>query len=66
MSESEQAAFCAAYQTSVASAPMFYVKRFVQRVANGNDMPYDEYYTSVMDAFCLWNRAKDYFKGEGK
>ena len=64
MNEAEQDAFVEAYASCVASAPKSYVKEFVQRHNRGEDIPWDEHYTSVMDAYCLWNEARNYFKEE--
>ena len=66
METAEQTAFVEAYERCVASAPKSYVEQFVQRKTKGEDIQYDEHYTSVMDAFCLWNEARDYFKGVSK
>ena len=60
METAEQTAFVEAYERCVASAPKSYVEQFVQRQIRGQDTPYDEYYTSVMDAWCLWHEATAY------
>ena len=61
----EQAAFVKAYADSMGYAPEAYVKQFVQ-CHDSTDMEDSIHYTSVMDALCLWDRAKTYFKGESK
>ncbi len=61
----EQAAFVKAYRDCMGYAPEAYVKEFVQRPAD-KDIENTLYYTNVMDALCLWDRAKTYFKGENK
>jgi len=57
MNKSEQAAFVEAYANNVASAPSDYVAQFVARYESGEDMPYCEYYTSIMDALGIWHTA---------
>ena len=59
----EQAAFVKAYAGSMGYASEAYVKQFVQ-CHDSTDMEDSIHYTSVMDALCLWDRAKTYFKGE--
>lgn len=59
----EQAAFVKAYADCMGYAPEVYVKKFVQ-CNEGKDMEESIHYTNVMDALCLWDRAKTYFKGE--
>ena len=66
MNQAEQTAFVEAYERCVASAPKSYVEEFLKRQANEEEIPYDEHYTGVMDAFCLWNEAMNYFKGASK
>ena len=61
----EQAAFVKAYADCMGYAPEAYVKEFMQ-CHDGKDMEKSIHYTSVMDALCLWDRAKTYFKGESK
>jgi hypothetical protein len=55
MNKSEQAAFVQAYLNNVASAPSDYVAQFVARYESGEDMPYCEHYTSIMDALGMWH-----------
>ena len=62
----EQAAFVKAYAEAIGSAPEAYVKEFVQRPADKDIASISIHYTSVMDALCLWEHAKIYFKGENK
>jgi hypothetical protein len=61
----EQTAFVKAYADCMGYAPEAYVKEFMQ-CHDGKDMEESIHYTSVMDALCLWDRAKTYFKGESK
>jgi len=61
----EQAAFVKAYADCMGYAPEAYVKAFMQ-CHDGKDMEESIHYASVMDALCLWDRAKTYFKGESK
>ena len=60
MNEKEQAAFVEAYANNVASAPSDYVAQFVARYESGEDMPYCEHYTSIMDALGMWHAGKNY------
>jgi hypothetical protein len=57
MNEKEQAAFVEAYSNNVASAPSDYVAQFVARYESGEDMPYCEHYTSIMDSLGMWHSA---------
>lgn len=57
MNTVEQAAFVEAYANNVASAPSDYVADFVARYSSGEDMPYCEYYTSIVDALGMWHSA---------
>lgn len=57
MNKKEQAAFVEAYANNVASAPSDYVTDFVARYSSGEDMPYCEYYTSIVDALGMWHSA---------
>lgn len=59
----EQTAFIKAYRDCVGDAPEAYVREFLQRHEDA-DIEESTHYTSVMDALCLWERAKTYFKGE--
>lgn len=60
MNEKEQAAFVDAYGRHVASASSDYVADFVARYESGEDMPYSENYTSIMDALGMWHAGKNY------
>lgn len=60
MDKAEQTAFVEAYARCVASAPSDYVERFVRLCAEGGEPSYDEHYTSVMDALCIWSSATAY------
>ena len=57
MTNIEQAAFVEAYDNNVADAPHDYVTDFVARYSSGEDMPYCEYYTSIVDALGMWHSA---------
>jgi hypothetical protein len=63
MNKQEQAAFVAAYCDNVADAPYEYVVDFIARSESGEDMPYCEYYTSIVDALGMWKAAKQFFGG---
>jgi len=60
MDKLEQAAFVQAYMHNVGNAPSDYVADFVARYEAGEDMPYCEYYTSIMDALGVWRYATRY------
>lgn len=60
MNKLEQAAFVHAYANNVADAPSDYVADFVARLESGEDMPYGEYYTSIVDALGIWHSAIKY------
>lgn len=60
MNEKEQIAFVQAYLHNVGNAPSDYVADFVARYESGEDMPYCEYYTSIMDALGVWSYAIRY------
>lgn len=57
MNTVEQAAFVEAYANNVANAPSDYVADFVARYNSGEDMPYCEHYTSIVDALGMWHSA---------
>lgn len=61
MNKQEQTAFIYAYMHSVGDAPSDYVADFVARIESGEDMPYCEYYTSIVDALGMWKAAKQFF-----
>jgi len=63
MTPTEQAYFVDAYANNVADAPREYVADFVARCEAGEDIPYGEYYTSIMDALGVWNSAKSFYQG---
>jgi hypothetical protein len=63
MNEKEQTAFIQAYMHNVGDAPSDYVADFVARYESGEDMPYCEYYTSIVDALGVWRYAKQFFGG---
>ena len=60
MKPKEQAAFVSAYLNNVAYAPEEYVTDFVKRYSEGEDLPYCEYYTSIVDALGMWRNAISY------
>jgi hypothetical protein len=60
MNEKEQAAFVQAYMHNVGDAPSDYVAQFVARYESGEDMPYCEHYTSIVDALGMWRYATRY------
>lgn len=60
MNKEEQAAFVEAYDNNVADAPHDYVVDFVARCESGEDMPYCEHYTSIVDALGVWHSAIRY------
>ena len=60
MNKEEQAAFVAAYSANVACAPDDYVADFIARYESGEDMPYCEHYTSIVDALGIWHSAIRY------
>lgn len=60
MNKQEQAAFIDAYSAHVASAPSEYVEQFIERLESGEDMPYCEHYTSIVDALGMWHSAIRY------
>jgi len=62
MTNMEQAAFVEAYDNNVADAPHDYVVQFVARIESGEDVPYCEHYTSIVDALGMWNSAKNFYK----
>jgi len=62
MTSIEQAAFVEAYDNNVATAPHDYVVQFVARREAGEDMPYCEYYTSIVDALGVWHSAKLFYQ----
>jgi len=63
MNKQEQAAFVTAYCDNVGSAYEEYVADFVARIESGEDMPYCEHYTSIVDALGMWKAAKQFFGG---
>ena len=60
MNKLEQAAFVEAYSNNVANAPRDYVADFVERYESGEDMPYCEHYTSIVDALGMWHAGTRY------
>lgn len=60
MTPKEQAAFVEAYANNVGNAPTEYVADFVARLESGEDMPYCEHYTSIVDALGVWHQAIKY------
>ena len=60
MNKEEQAAFVAAYCGNVGNAPPEYVEQFVARYESGEDMPYCEHYTSIVDALGMWHAGIRY------
>lgn len=60
MNKQEQTAFIYAYMHSVGDAPSDYVADFVARIESGEDMPYCEHYTSIVDALGMWHSAIRY------
>jgi hypothetical protein len=60
MNKQEQAAFVAAYCDNVGSALEDYVADFVTRLESGEDMPYCEHYTSIVDALGMWHAGIRY------
>ena len=60
MNKLEQAAFVEAYSNNVANAPRDYVADFVVRYESGEDMPYCEHYTSIVDALGMWHAGTRY------
>jgi hypothetical protein len=56
----EQIAFIEAYRDCVGDAPESYVREFLSRYED-EDIEQSTHYTSVMDALCLWERAKTHF-----
>jgi len=62
MTPLEQQCFVEAYDNNVASAPHDYVVQFVARREAGEDMPYCEYYTSIVDALGVWHSAKLFYQ----
>lgn len=61
MTEIEQQHFVEAYSNNVAHAPSDYVAQFVARIESGEDMPYCEYYTSIVDALGVWQAARNFY-----
>jgi hypothetical protein len=61
MTPLEQENFVDAYANNVADAPREYVADFVARCEAGEDIPYGEYYTSIMDALGVWHSAKLFY-----
>ena len=59
----EQTAFIEAYRDCVGDAPEAYVREFLQRYEDA-DMEESTHYTSVMDALCLWDKARRYFNAQ--
>jgi hypothetical protein len=62
MTPIEQQYFVEAYANNVAEAPYAFVVDFVKRYEAGEDMPYGEHYTSIMDALGVWHSAKLFYK----
>ncbi len=60
MNKQEQTAFIYAYMHSVGDAPSDYVADFVARIESGEDMPYCEHYTSIVDALGMWHAGIRY------
>ena len=60
MNKEEQAIFIDAYCDNVGNAPPEYVEQFVARYESGEDMPYCEHYTSIMDALGMWHSGIRY------
>ena len=60
MNKQEQTAFLYAYMHNVSDAPSDYVADFVARYESGEDMPYCEHYTSIVDALGIWKAAIRY------
>lgn len=60
MNKQEQEAFINAYSANVACAPDDYVADFIARYESGEDMPYCEHYTSIVDALGMWHSGIRY------
>jgi hypothetical protein len=60
MNKLEQAAFVTAYANNVADAPQDIVEEFITDYENGEDMPYSEHYTSIVDALGMWKAGITY------
>ena len=56
----ERAAFVEAYLQIVAYAPREYVEGFLLKWEANEDIEYDEYYTSVVDALGVWCEAVEF------
>lgn len=57
MNEAEQKAFVKAYDVHVNHMPADFVADFVKRHVNGEKIPYQEGYSSIMDALGVWHEA---------
>jgi hypothetical protein len=67
MDSEEQNAFIKAYSSHVAHADEATVERFIEKHLEGIDhnelyKEFTEYYTSIMDAFGVWNSAIQFCK----
>ena len=60
MTPQEQAAFVRAYDNHVADVPAEVVEDFVRRHCQGENIPYQTGYTSIMDALGVWHEAIKY------
>jgi hypothetical protein len=60
MNKQEQAAFVAAFGSNVSGIDDTIVADFVARYESGEDMPYCEHYTSIVDALGVWHYAIRY------
>jgi hypothetical protein len=60
MTPMEKEAFLNAYADNVGNAPPEYVEQFVTRYESGEDMPYCEHYTSIVDALGMWHAGTRY------
>jgi hypothetical protein len=59
MNKSEQNAFIDAYCQN-GHAPIDNVRQFLELFESNQDIPYDEYYTSIADALGIWHLAIQY------
>lgn len=57
MTPAEQAAFVQAYGNHVGDMPDAYVADYVARYKAGENIPYGEGHTSILDALGMWHEA---------
>jgi hypothetical protein len=65
MDQNEKNAFVHAYCTIVADAPKNILISHLDLYCAGEDIPCDEYFTSIVDAIGVWHAAISYSLSKG-